>query len=61
MFAGEPISEGKDVVIKRINFYKDEVERMAKAEKLSPLEELLALPMAKERLRMWESILASYN
>jgi len=48
-------------IIERINFYKNEIERMTKAEKLSSLEELLALPMARQQLRMWKSILESHN
>ncbi len=53
--------KGKEMITERVNFYKSEIERMTHSEKLGPLEEFLALPLAKDRLRMWESILTTYK
>jgi hypothetical protein len=55
------MDKGREKIIERIDFYKSEIERMTKNESLNPLDEFLALPMAKDRLIMWESILATYK
>lgn len=55
------MDKGREKIIERIDFYKSEIERMTKNKSLNPLDEFLALPMAKDRLIMWESILTTYK